>query len=80
MLKIDGKEEHFKKINNNSSIINYTIENHIIKFAKPSNVKIFTKRGIVMYENTNVTEISKIDYLNGDYFIWIDGLIYHLGI
>lgn len=80
MLKIDGREEHFKKISSNVSEIKYSIENHIAKFEKPSNIKVFTKRGVMMFEKDNIQELSKVEYLNGDYYLWINGLVYHLGI
>lgn len=80
MLKIDGREEHFKKISSTASEIKYSIENHIVKFEKPANIKVFTKRGIMMFEKDNIQELSKVEYLNGDYYLWINGLVYHLGI
>ena len=73
MLKIDGREEHFKKIAHPIEQTNIFDDSLQIRFSKEATIKIYNKRGYKVLEKHNTTEIEKSLFEKGDYYIWIDG-------
>lgn len=76
MLKIDGREEHFKKMPTMPEQVTMTMEHLVLKFSKEALVKIYNKRGYKVIEKHNALEIEKSLFEKGEYLIWING---HVG-